>query len=143
MSRVVFQIAILCALTLIAGAATAMFHPRAPGWRLTTDMNSAPDEYRVSAAEIDERWGGNVLWVDARTRDKFDAAHVEGALWVGDNVLNTLTVETTENLWSERRPIVVYCDGARCEKGKLVAGELRDLLAREVFYLEDGWAPPR
>ena len=139
--RVCVQIAILLGLTLIAAAATKAFHPKAPAWRLSAAASAAlVDEFQVTMDEIKERWGGDVLWVDARTQDEFDAGHVEDALYLGDNVMHTITPLALDTVMAERRPIVVYCDGAQCAKSKKTAGELRELLGKEIFHLKGGWA---
>ncbi|MEM7014301.1 MAG: rhodanese-like domain-containing protein [Verrucomicrobiota bacterium] len=139
--KAAFQIGILLGLTVIAGAATKSFHPKAPSWMLKASEAAKPaDPWEVTRADIEERWNSDVFWVDARTKKEFDKWHPEGALYIGNNVLNTITSEALDTVMAEQRPIVVYCDAKRCEKSKKTAAEMRELfLGKDIYYLKDGW----
>src|ERR1700760_670792 len=59
---------------LIPASLTAAFHPRRPPWSQET---LAPGEEMLSTVLA---WRGNVLWVDARSTEEYEAEHIPGAL---------------------------------------------------------------
>lgn len=145
MKRLALQLGILIGLTLIAGAATKLFHPNAPGWRLSAYGPEGPaaaaekSRYRITASEIREilKDGGEILWIDARLKRKFDAGHIEGAYWVGEQPRNALTPDLHNELLAgaAKDKTVVYCE-PKCDKAIKAARELRDLLLRDVYHFE-------
>lgn len=138
--KAAFQILILLGLTVIAGAATKTFHPKAPAWMLkAAEAAIPPDPFEVTRADIEERWNGDVFWVDARTQEEFDKWHPEGALLLGNNVLNTITPQALDTVMAEQRPIVVYCDAKRCERSKKTASDMRELFGKDIYFLKGGW----
>jgi hypothetical protein len=68
-------------LAVAAAWGTHAWHPRAPALYLVQEP-LRDDE--VSMQAIQERWKGDVLWIDARIQEQFDAGHVPGALLLNE-----------------------------------------------------------
>jgi len=120
---------------LAAGAIAKLVHPAAPAWFVVPET----DEHAVTRADIRERWSDEVLWVDARPQAAYDAGHAPGAIRLALEEWDALLFEQFDHLASAERPIVVYCDGAKCGKSKEVAAKLRDLGMPNSHYLVGGW----
>lgn len=129
------QVALLLCLSAAGGALTKAFHPRSPAWYLIPDTG----EFAVTEAAVRERWNGEVLWVDARSAKAYQKRHREGAVPLNEEQWNDLLGEHFNTLASAGKPLVVYCDGTRCQKSKAVAEKLRNLGIPDVFYLSGGW----
>ncbi|MFT5465387.1 MAG: rhodanese-related sulfurtransferase [Verrucomicrobiales bacterium] len=147
MRRLALQVGILVGLTLVAGAATKLFHPKAPGWRLSAvgpEGAAAAAEkllHQVTSAELKESGAeAEIMWIDARLRAKFDEGHIEGAHWVGSNPKNTVGPDLHSELLSGalKKWTVVYCE-PKCDKAQHAAETLRMLLGREVHHLSGDW----
>ena len=137
-SRLFREIGVLLGLTLVAGLITLWLHPKAPAWRLKRALENDP--WRVTLEAVEERWQGEVLWIDTRSTAKFEAGHWPGALLLNRENWNDLLLQHFDTLTSALKPIVVYCDTPNCQKSREIAEELRDLGIGEVFYLPGGWA---
>lgn len=86
-----------------------------------------------------ESWQRPVLWVDARSRAKFEKAHAPEAVLLNEDEWNAL-VPAFLDAWEPDRPVVVYCDGGACEASHAVAKRLREeLQLTEVWVLKGGW----
>lgn len=90
--------------------------------------------------ETVQTWGERVLWVDARSKAKYDEEHIPGALPLNEDNWNTLLPHFLD-AWDPDVPVVVYCDGGSCELSKAVADRLhRELKIEKVFVLKGGWS---
>jgi rhodanese-related sulfurtransferase len=128
---------LIVVLTLSAAAATHFLHPRAPIWYLV-DETLDPDE--VSLAEIEKRWHGDVLWVDARMREQFDKGHIPGAILLNEYERDTLLLEHLDKLQDNKKPIVIYCDGLACHASRKMREYLTGNMAiMDVWVLKGGW----
>lgn len=131
------QAAILLLLTVVAAAGAHFFHPRAPAWYLAQEK-LAEDE--VSVADVQARWQGQVLWVDARLREAYDKAHVPGALLLNEQELDALLIEHIEKLQDNQKPVVVYCDGHACQASRKIRTYLMGTVGlANVWVLHGGW----
>lgn len=124
------QAAALCAMALVPAVAAGLFHPQPPGWK----MESANE---VALAVV-QSWQRPVVWVDARSREEHEKAHIPGA--------RRLTIEEWEPLvmgvlegWTPGRPLVIYCDSVKCQKSGDVAKRLQRDGVGPVFILKGGW----
>ena len=81
---------------------------------------------------------GNVLFVDARTRDDYDEGHIPGAasLPVGqfDEHINAFL-----DRHDVEKPIVAYCSGRTCEDSHILAQLLMDFGYSDVKVFIDGY----
>jgi rhodanese-related sulfurtransferase len=84
-------------------------------------------------------WGGNVLWVDARSDDEYAHDHVPGALSLNEDRWNELLPQFLA-AWSPGKKIVVYCSSQGCNASREVARRLRnEAQLQDVFVLTGGW----
>lgn len=129
-ARALRQALVLMALALLPAIVSGAIQLR---WNNAEPL--APGEVR--AATVKE-WGGKVLWVDARPRDKFEAGHIEGAMLLNEDEWSKL-VPAFLDAWDPDRPVVVYCDGGSCEASHAVAKRLREeLKIGDVHVLKGG-----
>ncbi len=131
------QASFLILLTAIAAGATYTWHPRAPVLYLTQEP-LRDDE--VSMQVIQERWKGDVLWVDARIQEQFDLDHIPGALLLNEQGFDQQLFNYLDILQANSKPIVVYCSAAKCNASRHVLERLKQSLPIEnAFVLKDGW----
>ena len=80
------------------------------------------------------------LWVDVRNADRYESAHIPGALPFSEAEPETSTA-AIKRAWKTGRKVCVYGEGIGSERAERVAKSLRTALAtREVYLLEGGWA---
>jgi len=105
-------------------------------WHGAQQPELQPDEVRAGTARM---WGSHVLWVDARSHERYDAGHVNGAILLNEDHWEEL-VPAFLDAWDPEKTIVVYCDGGKCDASRAVATRLRDELKLEsVYVLQGGW----
>lgn len=137
MLRAIRQALVLLLLSAVAAWATHQWHPRAPALYLVQEP-LRNDE--VSMQTIQERWQGDVLWVDARPQDQFDAGHVPGALLLNEQQFDTQLFTYLDTLQTNKKPIVVYCSAAKCDVSRNVLERLKQMFSLEnAFVLKGGW----
>ena len=83
-------------------------------------------------------WGGNVLWLDARSAEEYEAEHVPGALLLNLENWDHLFPKFLDQ-WAPGEKVVVYCSAATCELSREVAERLRKNGISMVFVLKGGW----
>ena len=135
------QAAILVLLSLAAAVATQWLHPGAPSWYLV-EAPLRSDE--VNLAEVDQRWQGQVVWLDARPRDQFEKGHIPGAHLLNEQEFDTLVFENMkllQHLQVEPKPVVVYCSGQSCKASHAVRDRLvtSSLVPENIYVLREGW----
>jgi rhodanese-related sulfurtransferase len=94
-----------------------------------------------SRVEIDTvlSWKEAVIWVDARSREDYEAKHWPEAVLLNLDEWDDLVPGFLE-VWDPRKKIVVYCDGGACRASEEVAGRIRAEFGHEkVFVLNRGW----
>jgi rhodanese-related sulfurtransferase len=130
--RPVRQALILSLAALVPAGLTAAFHPRRPSW---SEETLASGEESVSTVLA---WWENVLWVDARSSDEYEADHVPGAILLNLENWDRLFPEFLDH-WNPDKKIVVYCSVASCDLSREVAERLRKNNIPFVFVLKGGW----
>lgn len=96
------------------------------------------DSALVTVAEA-QSWGDKALWVDARTDEQFNAAHVPGALQLNEDRWDELLHEML-GVWSADKKVVVYCSRLTCHASHEVAERLRkEAGLKNVYVLDGGW----
>jgi rhodanese-related sulfurtransferase len=131
------QALILFFIAVAAAFGTHAWHPRAPALYLVQEP-LRDDE--VSMQTIQEMWKGDVLWIDARVQEQFDAGHVPGALLLNEQKFEEQLVGYLDTLQTNNKPIVVYCSAAKCDASRHVLERLKQLLPIEnAFVLKGGW----
>ena len=131
------QALILLLLAVAAAWGTHAWHPRAPALYLVQEP-LRDDE--VSMQAIQERWKGDVLWIDARIQEQFDAGHVPGALLLNEQKFDEQLFGHLDTLQANTKPVIIYCSAAKCEASRHVLERLKQTLPVEnVFVLKGGW----
>lgn len=131
------QALILGIISVAAALATHAWHPRAPALHLVEEP-LRDDE--VSMAVIQGRFGGEVLWIDARPQEQFDEAHVPGALLLNEQKFDEQLVQQLDALQSNEKPVVVYCSGQKCEASRKIMEKLKEMgFVQQAFVLKGGW----
>jgi rhodanese-related sulfurtransferase len=119
---------ILCALPVLPAVLTLLLHPQALAWN--TQILA---EGEVSLAIV-QAWNKPVLWVDARSPEKYARKHMEGAV-------NLYAEEFDQQIgafldqWSPGHRVVVYCDSGACGASKEIARRLQEELQIEEVYV--------
>jgi rhodanese-related sulfurtransferase len=81
-----------------------------------------------------------LLWVDVRNPDRYESAHIPGALPFSE-ADSEASIAAVKSAWKAGRKVCVYGEGIGSERAERVAKSLRAALAtREVYLLEGGWA---
>jgi rhodanese-related sulfurtransferase len=131
------QALILLMLAVAAAWGTHAWHPRAPALYLVQEP-LRDDE--VSMQAIQERWKGDVLWIDARIQEQFDAGHAPGALLLNEQKFDEQLFGHLDTLQANTKPVIIYCSAAKCEASRHVLERLKQTLPVEnVFVLKGGW----
>ncbi len=92
------------------------------------------DPYRKKISELSLE---GVLWIDARTKDKYDLRHIPKSLWVDTKDWEDVLARLFE-VFEPGQTIVVYCNKG-CASSRGVAERLRKELGQEnIYYLEGG-----
>ena len=128
---------ILLACSALAAVGTHFWHPAAPVWYLA-QVETA--EHEVNVQDIARRWQGKVIWVDARPQERYQAAHIPGALLINEHNRDEAVFNHLEKLQTGGLPVVVYCDGQKCEASHQMRDYLRQNVGLpEVWVLAGGW----
>lgn len=134
------QLAWILSLAAVATLVTALVHPRKPAWYRTL----SPEELRWQIEPEKARAlvaAGDVLVIDARSREKYEREHFGGAILLNEAEWGELMFEHMDRLHDAMDQIViVYCDGTDCGKSRSVARQLRELIGLDpVYVLEGDW----
>jgi rhodanese-related sulfurtransferase len=132
MGALVRQASLILLAALIPASLTAAFHPRRPVW---SEETLAPGEEMLPTVLA---WGADVLWVDARSADDYEAEHVPGAISLNLENWNQLFPKFLDS-WTREKKVVVYCSAATCELSREVAERLRKNGLSSVYVLKGGW----
>lgn len=123
----------IIALLTVLGATFSLYHGWAPlPW---AEPELAAGEIRLADARALD-----VIWLDARTLEEFDAGHIPGALFFDEAEWDTRLLMLMDAWLTQPRPIVVYCGSQSCDTSQRVAERLRDALPdAEIYSLKGGW----
>lgn len=137
MRSAIRQASIIFLLGAVAAWATYAWHPRAPALFLVQEP-LRHDE--VSMQVIQERWQGDVLWIDARMQEQFDAGHIPGALLLNEQAFESQLFQYLDTLQTNTRPIILYCGAAKCDASRKILERLKQTLpVEDAFVLKGGW----
>lgn len=126
------QAAILSALAFVPAIGEAVYLRERVSWKAP----ATSDEVSVASAK---RWGDNVMWLDARPAEDFEAEHVPGAMLLNQEGFDELLPKVL-NAWSPEKKIVVYCSKKTCGASREIARRLRDeAQLKNVYVLDGGW----
>ena len=137
LKKAIGQAAVLVLLSAGAALAVHTWHPRAPALHL---IEEPLRDNEVSLASIRDQFQNEVLWIDARPKDLFDAEHVPGALLLNEQGFDDQLLGHLEVLQSNTKPIVVYCGGQKCEASRKVAQKLQQMgIVQKAWVLKGGF----
>lgn len=137
MRKALGQAVLLLILSAGAGVAVHFFHPLAPAWYAVV---APPAEDEVTMEQIQSKWGGKVLWLDARTEVLFSLGHIPGAKLLNEQGFDGQLFELIEVLQTNDLPVVIYCGGEKCEASRKIKTRLVESLPLEnVWVLKGGW----
>lgn len=126
------QIALIGALTLLAGAATWQLHPRMPAYG-----EDRLGEGAVLPAEVIDR--GDVLWVDARSEAEYVEGHWPGAILLNEDAWESYLGNFIV-AWEPGQLVVVYCGEEACHSSQAVAQRLaEEFPGSDYRHLQGGW----
>lgn len=133
------QLAILMGLSVAASLLTGLFHPEA----LPLDESGLIQEGEITLTTAREMATSQpVLWLDARTREQYEADHIPGAVLLNEDEWNGLLLPVADLLFAASNPptVIVYCDSRACAASHQVAERLQEELGYEdVVVLHGGW----
>jgi rhodanese-related sulfurtransferase len=126
------EFALIAALTL-TGAAYSLVDGWSPlPW---AEPELAAGEIRLADARV-----LNVIWLDARTYEEFEAAHIPDALFFDEGDWDTGLMSLMNTWLMQPRPIIIYCGTESCGTSKRIAERLRTALPdAEIYSLKGGW----
>lgn len=90
-------------------------------------------------------WGGEVIWVDARSDTEYKKLRVAGALFISESDVDRYlsdpnTMQQIGMAGVEGKKLVVYCATEACGSSKAIAERIRQSgLHEEVYTLHGGW----
>jgi rhodanese-related sulfurtransferase len=130
--RALRQASLIFLAALIPASLTAAFHPLRPPW---SEETLAPGEERIQTVLA---WGREVLWIDARSANEYQAEHVPGAILLNLEAWDQLFPLFLDQ-WNPEKKVVVYCSSTACELSHEVAERLRKGGIEPVYVLKGGW----
>ncbi len=135
------NIAILIGVAAVLAAVSAFVHPRRPAWYKVSDPAEIQWSISVESAREIQASAPSVLWVDARSRVEFEKSHLAGAVLINEQEFSDLMFQNQTVLQDAMgNPVIVYCDGAGCDKSKVIAERLRELIGLQpVYVLKGDW----
>lgn len=137
MRSAIVQAAILLFLSAVLALASYAWHPRAPALYLV-EKPLRDDE--VSVQMIQKRWNNEVLWIDARIQEQYDAEHISGALLLNEQAFEQQLFGLLDTLQTNTKPIIIYCSASKCDASRTILERLKQTLPIEnAFVLKGGW----
>lgn len=135
--RALIQGLLLVVLAVAGAGATHLWHPRAPSLWLTEEP-LRDDE--ISISHVMSEWDGQVIWLDARPESEFGKGHIPGAYLLNEEGFLDQLMELLDVLQTSVQPVVIYCNGERCEASRRIREQLMNQFPLEnVWVLKGGW----
>ncbi|HEV7402950.1 MAG TPA: rhodanese-like domain-containing protein [Chthoniobacteraceae bacterium] len=132
------MIARLCkqALLLAALALIPAFVSGAIQLRANPQKPLQPGEIRAATVR---QWGPQVLFVDARPIERFEAGHIPTAVRLTAREWDALVPKFLD-AWEPDKVVVVYCEGGTCDTSREIAERIKkELQIQTVYYLQGGY----
>lgn len=94
----------------------------------------------VNLQDIQERWQGKVLWIDARPAEVFEKGHIPGAMLLNEQGFMEQSLALLDVLQTTTLPVIIYCGGEKCEASREVKRRLLEVVPLdECYVLKGGW----
>lgn len=108
-------------------------------WRMHAEKVTAVRDPWLLTVQRAREMQYPILWIDARTPERFAAGHVPGAKPLELAEWNRQLPDVVA-AWQPGTITVVYCDAEGCDASRDVAARLRqELHLPDVYFLEGGW----
>jgi rhodanese-related sulfurtransferase len=135
---VALQLLAIGGLVVAATLGVYAWHPNRPA--LYFDLQQLDDGEVDLAQALEWRDAGQIVWIDARSREKYDAGHLEGAMLLNErDDFNALLLESFAELQNNSdKNLVVYCGSATCAASLRIAKKLRGIGFHSVHVLKGG-----
>jgi 3-mercaptopyruvate sulfurtransferase SseA len=128
MNRMIREALMLTVASVICAVLAAFVNPKTPTLK-------QPGVISLEAVDTEAK----VLWVDARSREDFEAGHVPGARMLNEDAWDEL-LPGVLNAWEEGMLVVVYCGSSGCQTSRQIVQRLREEVGLEdVVALKGGW----
>jgi rhodanese-related sulfurtransferase len=82
---------------------------------------------------------GGIMFLDARRKDEYEAAHVEGALLLSTEHFGRGTIPATIGFLEKTQPVVIYCGGGACDASKNLVIMLQNFGFTRFHIMTDGF----
>ncbi len=82
---------------------------------------------------------GGIMFLDARRKDEYEAAHVEGALLLSTEHFGRGTIPATIGFLEKTQPVVIYCGGGACDASKNLVIMLQNFGFTKFHIMTDGF----
>ncbi len=137
MMRTLVQAVVLVALAASAAVGAYHFHPRAPALYA---VEEPPKKDEVTLKQIQEKWQGQVVWLDARPQDQYDKGHIPEARLLNEQAFDQQLLAMLDVLQTTTKPVIIYCGGERCDASRKMREKLLQMVPIEDCYvLKGGW----
>lgn len=136
--RVIHQSLILIAISLIAGMLT-LERARLPAGIAKTIETREKEIPSASIEQMQEGVAGRqIICIDARSAAEFEKGHIRGAISLP---LADFDQSLAKNLalFSQNKPIIIYCGGEGCDLSDLLAQKLTAIGMDQVSVFAAGW----
>jgi len=139
MRETLFQGGVVTGIAALLALASAWLHPLRPPFYEVVDPSRVRWEKSPEELATILTGAADVLWVDARSREKYEEGHREDAILLNPEEWGDLMFDHMDRLQDAMgKPVVVYCDGTRCDRSHEVATRLRELLGLQPVYVLKG-----
>jgi len=92
---------------------------------------------RINLEQAFELFLRGALFIDSRGREKYEQAHIKGAVNFPLEEFNEL-IDSILSIPVDT-PIVAYCDGSGCNSSSILGEKLMELGFEKVLVFEGGW----
>lgn len=131
------QAVVIVALAAGAAVLTREYHPRAPALYL---IEAPVQKDEVNLKQVQERWKGDVIWIDARSQEAFQKEHIPGALLLNEQGFMEQSFALMDVLQTTTKPVIIYCDGEKCDASRTMRTRLLETFPLDnCFVLKGGW----
>ncbi|MGK0187411.1 MAG: rhodanese-related sulfurtransferase [Verrucomicrobiales bacterium] len=138
--RIALQVMALLVASVVAGAVAFRVHPRPPELYLLQEPAGAGEVTMAEVMEMEKTSG--VLWIDARVRERYDLAHIPGALLLNPQEFEAMAFEYMQTFQDNTKPIVIYCDAQKCAASKTIKTRMEETglaMDNKIHALRGGW----
>lgn len=105
----------------------------------TDTMAPAALGLEISVAQAKALFDAGAPFIDARTLEEYDQAHVAGAFHMTADQLTGGKTPVALNFLDPAKPVVIYCGGGACDASHNVTALLQQLGFNQCHIMTDGY----